>query len=107
MVVSADVGADLLVPWRRPTQLVVYTEAALTLETALAVTIAHGQGDANIIHRVPADRSMFVLGRGVDVRGVSVPVADPVQILWELEALGGDDRLEAAERLRQWLLTSR
>lgn len=87
MAVSADVGADLLMPWRRPTDLVVYTEAPRRLERTLDATVAHGRGDANIIHRVPDDRSVFALTRDIDVRGASVPVADPVQLLWELEWL--------------------
>jgi hypothetical protein len=28
-----------------------------------------------------------------------------VHLIWELGALGGDDRLEAAEKLRQWLFS--
>jgi hypothetical protein len=107
IVVSADVGADLLAPWRRPTSVVLYTEAPLDLERALSATQAHGAGDANIIQRVPADRSVFALGTTVEVRSVRVPLADPVQTLWDLHALGGDDRLEAAQKLREWLLNSR
>jgi hypothetical protein len=94
-------------PWRRPTHVVLYTAAHLRLQRTLDATIAHGPGDANIIHRVPDDRSVFALTRDVDVRGAAVPVADPAQLLWELEALGGEDRLEAGEKLRQWLLSPR
>jgi hypothetical protein len=107
MAVSADVGADLLVPWRRPTHVVVYTEAPVNLQRALDATEALGRGDANVIHRVPDDRSVFALNTEIDVQGTRVPLADPVQLLWDLERLGGDDRGEAAEKLRQWLLTSR
>jgi hypothetical protein len=35
-----------------------------------------------------------------------VPLADPSQMLWDLQALGGTDRWEAAGRLREWLLTT-
>ena len=38
------------------------------------------------------------------VHGSDVPLADPLQQIWDLQDLGGADRLEAAGRLRQWLL---
>jgi len=106
MAVSADVAADLLVPWRRPTVVVVYTETPIDLERGLGASPAHGRGDANVIHRVPDDRSVFAPEMEIDVQGVGLPVVDPVQVLWELQALGGDDRMEQAEKLRQWLLRS-
>jgi hypothetical protein len=34
-----------------------------------------------------------------------VPLTDPLQQIWDLENLGGADRIEAAERMREWLLT--
>lgn len=106
MAVSADVGVDLLVPWRSPTTVVIYTDAPLRLDRTPGVTPAHSRGDANIIHRVPDDHSIFSLKRMATVRGVDVPLADPVQMLWELGNLGGGgDRLEASERLRGWMLS--
>jgi hypothetical protein len=36
--------------------------------------------------------------------GLIDPLADPVQQIWDLQDLGGADRLEVAGRLRQWLL---
>jgi hypothetical protein len=36
--------------------------------------------------------------------GVDVPLADLTQQIWDLQDLGGADRLEAAGRLREWLL---
>ncbi|MGH9223044.1 MAG: hypothetical protein ACRD2W_04505 [Acidimicrobiales bacterium] len=81
------------------------------MERRLKVTRAHGPADANIIHTVPDDRSVFLPDaesdiRQVEVGDVGVPLADPVQVLWDLDALGGDDRAEAAEKLRQWILSS-
>jgi hypothetical protein len=104
MMISGDIGVDLLVSWRRPTHLIVYTEAPIDLVKSIEVTVAHGLGDANVIHRVPEDRSVFAIKDEVDVMGVPVPLADPVQLIWESSDLGGDDRIEAAERLRTWLL---
>ena len=39
------------------------------------------------------------------VRGVDIPLADETQLIWDLQDLGGADRLEAAGVLREWLLT--
>jgi hypothetical protein len=105
IVVSADVGADLLVPWRRPEHLVAYAGPGAALGKLLGATPAHGRDDANITWRVPEDISIFSLASPIAVQGTEVAVADPVHLIWELGALGGDDRLEAAEKLRQWLFS--
>jgi hypothetical protein len=39
-----------------------------------------------------------------EFKGASIPLADPVQMIWDLLDLGGTDRAEAAGKLRQWLL---
>ncbi|MDQ6927581.1 MAG: hypothetical protein M3159_02820 [Actinomycetota bacterium] len=106
--ISGDVAADLLTPWRSPTMLVIYTQAPIGLDRTPGVVKAHSRGDANILHRVPTDYSVFLSDRRRDeMPDFEVPIADPVQVLWDLEDLGGDDRLEAADKLRRWLLTSR
>jgi hypothetical protein len=67
---------------------------------------AQGPHDANVIVRMPADQSVFpsppLVGQ---VNGRDVLLADPLQQIWDLEALGGSDREEAAGRMREWLLT--
>ncbi|HET9058395.1 MAG TPA: hypothetical protein VFN61_00620 [Acidimicrobiales bacterium] len=105
VVISGDVGADLLVPWRRPDHLVAYSGPFASLDKRLGATPAHGRHDANVTWRVPEDTSIFYLARPVTIDGTEVTVADPVHLIWELHALGGDDRLEAAEKLRTWLLS--
>jgi len=40
------------------------------------------------------------------VQGNEVPLADPLQQIWDLQDLGGADRIEAAGRLREWLLNA-
>lgn len=105
VVISGDVGADLLVPWRRPDHLVAYSGPGAFLDKGLDATPAHGRHDANITWRVPEDTSIFYLAAPVTINGADVTVADPVHLIWELGALGGDDRLEAAEKLRTWLLS--
>jgi hypothetical protein len=104
MAVSADVGPDLIVPWRRPSLLILYARHAID-PSDLDLTDAQGRHDANVIIRTPEDRSVFpspVLAG--QVQGNEVPLADPLQQIWDLQDLGGADRIEAAGRLREWLL---
>lgn len=104
VAVSADVGPDLIVPWRRPSLVILYVKHVMD-PSSLGLTDAQGRHDANVIVRLPDDRSVFP-GRALvaRVRGNDVPLADPLQQIWDLQDLGGADRLEAAGRLRQWLL---
>jgi hypothetical protein len=39
-----------------------------------------------------------------ELDGVELPLADPTQMIGDLQDLGGADRLEAAREVRQWLL---
>lgn len=104
IVASADVGPDLIVPWRRPSLLILYAKRLID-PSSLGLTAAQGKHDANVIVRMPDDQSVFPAhGLMAQVLGNNVPLADPLQQIWDLQDLGGADRLEAAGRLRQWLL---
>jgi hypothetical protein len=104
LAVSADVGPDLLLAWRRPTVVVLYARQLLDPDR-LGLVDAQGRHDANVIVRTPDDVSVFPTPHLVaDMSGVEVPLADPTQQVWDLHDLGGADRLEAAGRLREWLL---
>ena len=106
LAVSADVGPDLLTPWRTPTVIVMYANEAVDLRR-IGIVPAQGQDDANVILRSPSDRSVWPMPTLVANAGqAEIPLADPTQMLWDLADLGGDDRLEAAGELRQWLLRS-
>jgi hypothetical protein len=102
--VSTDVGPDLIRPWRRPSVLVLYTHT--TFDAAdLDSADAAGINDANVIVRMPADQSVFpAVQVAGEFKGARIPLADPVQMIWDLHDLGGADRAEAAAKLRQWLL---
>jgi hypothetical protein len=104
-VISADVAADLIAPHRRPSHLVVYAlEANLKIPNDWVE--AHGPDDANIFVRYAADPSVegFVFARSLGKTVLSL--ADPTQILWDLHDMGGEDRLEVAEKVRRWILRS-
>lgn len=104
IVVSADVGPDLIVAWRKPSLVILYAKHVIN-PSSLGLIDAQGRHDANVIVRMPDDQSVFPIPALVaQVRGSDVPLADPLQQIWDLQDLGGADRLEAAGRLRQWLL---
>lgn len=104
LAVSADVGPDVLLAWRRPSAVILYVRQLLDLDR-LALVDAQGRHDANVIVRTPDDASVFPTNLLVaDIDGIDVPLADPTQQIWDLQDLGGTDRLEAAGRLREWLL---
>jgi hypothetical protein len=104
LAVSADVGPDLLRAWRHPTVVILYARQLLDLDR-LNLVDAEGRHDANVIVRSPHDSSVFPTDLLIAEMGsVEVPLADPTQQLWDLLDLGGADRLEAAGRLREWVL---
>jgi hypothetical protein len=104
VVASADIGPDLILAWRRPSLVILYAMHAID-PSGLGLTPAQGRHDANVIMRNPQDRSVFgTPALVVQVQGHDVPLADPLQQIWDLQDLGGADRIEAAGRLRQWLL---
>jgi DNA-binding transcriptional ArsR family regulator len=104
LAVSADVGPDLLLAWRRPSAVILYARQLLDLDR-LALVDAQGRHDANVIVRSSDDVSVFPTDVLVaDMDGVEVHLADPAQQIWDLHDLGGVDRLEAAGGLREWLL---
>ena len=100
---SADLGPDLLVPWRHPTVVIVYTDRRLELDAAGLVR-AEGRADASVILRRTHDRTLLVPASPWPAAVDGIPLVDPVQQWWDLIDLGGDDRREAADRLRRAIL---
>jgi hypothetical protein len=101
---SADLGPDLLTPWRHPTATIVYSEHRMNLDAARFAP-AEGRGDASLIIRWTSD-STLLSPTGTwpaDVDGI--PLTDPVQQWSDLLDLGGNDRHEAADRLRHAIVT--
>lgn len=106
VAVSADVGPDLITPWRSPSVVIVYVDD-IAITSQLDLVTAKSRSDANVFLRVPDDTSVFPLHESVAKwKGAEVPLADGTQMLWDMHDLGGDDRLEAAEQLRKWVLRS-
>jgi hypothetical protein len=100
---SADLAPDLLVPWRHPTLTVVYTGGHMALGPAGLVP-AEGRADASIVFRWTSDRTLLSPAGGGAAAVEGIPLTDPVQQWWDLLDLGGDDRREAADRLRRAII---
>lgn len=100
---SADLAPDLLVPWRHPTLTVVYTDVAPELLTADLVR-AEGRADASVITRWTTDTTLLTPPPPWPQSVDGIPLTDPVQQWWDLIDLGGDDRREAADRVRTAIL---
>mgnify|MGYP000154951050 CR=1 FL=1 len=66
---------------------------------------AESRESANVIVRVPRDLSVFPIHQSVAAfNGVDIPLADPVQMVWDLLELGGAEREEAAGAMRRWIV---
>ena len=96
---SADLGPDLLVPWRHPTLAVVYTDVQ-PASIATGFVPAEGRADASIIVRWTSDTTLLTPTPPWPQVVDGIPLTDPVQQWRDLLDLGGDDRREAADRLR-------
>ena len=105
VVVSADVGPDLVAPWRQPSVLVLYSRDWIEPDRLAAVE-AEGRDAANIFVRQPPDDAVMAWATSAKLRdvGPEIPLADPTQMLIDLIELGGADRQEAAGVLRTWIL---
>jgi hypothetical protein len=105
VVVSADVGPDLIAPWRQPSVLVLYSHDWIEPDRLGAVE-AEGRDAANVFVRQPPDDAVMGWRTNVALRadGPEIPLADPTQMLIDLIELGGADREEAAGVLRTWML---
>jgi hypothetical protein len=102
-VISGDVAADLLAPRRRPSHLIVYVrQGSLAGNHELVATTA--QADANVILIRPRDTSVFPSEPSQPPTLAGVRLAEPTQIAWDLQQLGGADRLEQLEELKAWII---
>lgn len=102
--VSADVGPDLIASWRSPTVAVIYCEHPVDMDE-IDMVAAPSLDQANVVLRFPYDTSVFRHPPlDAKISDDYLPLADETQMIWDLLQLGGDDRLEAADRLRQAVL---
>lgn len=96
---SADLAPDLLAPWRHPTITIAYVADQLPATEAGFVP-AEGRADASLILRWADDHRLLSPAPPWVDEVDSYPITDPCQQWWDLLDLGGEDRAEAADRLR-------
>jgi hypothetical protein len=101
--VSADLAPDLIAPWRHPTVTIVYVSAPLPIEDAGLVP-AEGRADASLIMRWTDDDGLLSPADPWRSEVDGIPITDPCQQWWDLLDLGGEDRAEAADRVRTAIL---
>lgn len=104
VTVSADLAPDLLASWRHPTLTVVYTDNPLDL-TAAGFVRAEGRVDATVLVRHTKDSTLLAAFEPWPRQRDGLPLADPLQQIWDLHDLGGEDRIEAADRLRRAVIS--
>jgi len=100
---SADLAPDLVAPWRHPTITIAYVSAPLPVEDAGLVP-AEGRADATLIVRLTENNGLLFPASPWSGEVDAIPIADPCQQWWDLRDLGGEDRAEAADRLRTAIL---
>lgn len=101
---SADLAPDLLAPWRHPTVAIAYVSDPLPADRAGLVP-AEGRADASLVLRWTDDQGLLSPADPWRDEADGLPIVDPCQQWWDLLDLGGEDRAEAADRLRQAILT--
>lgn len=106
-VISADVAADLLAPHRRPSHLIAYVRQR-SIDENDALVATPNEADANVTVIRPIDTSIFpVEPLQPFATAGAIAIADPTQVAWDLQRLGGEDRDEQLEELKAWILRSR
>jgi hypothetical protein len=104
-VISGDAAADVLAPWRMPTELIAYSAQPLTesemLEAGFVVVDEARDADVVLITG-PVDTALL---KQV-IKHDGLLVAHPLHVAYDLRRLGGEDRNEAAGVLVAQLRTS-
>jgi hypothetical protein len=102
-VLSGPVGADKVAPWARPSVAVIYTTAGANLKDVGMTPATPGEATVQLV--VPADPGVWLTPTAWPQLATK-QVADPVQILWDLQNPAGSastDADQAAAHLRVYL----
>jgi hypothetical protein len=100
---SGDAAADLVLPWRRPQDAVVYAERGVDL-ARYGFTSALSEQDATLTLIVPKDHGVWPpIAWRPSAERPEVELVDPVQVLYDLHGAAGADAHQAAERWRNAL----
>src|SRR5680860_147178 len=103
-VLSGDLAADYVAPWRRPASVTLYVRNSTPLDHAGFVSVASPEG-ATLIVRAPKDPGVWMPAQWVLEEQTRLLLADPLQVLHDLMHAAGPDAAEAAAHMRSKLRT--
>ena len=101
VAVSGDVAADVLAPWHRPARAVLYADVEkdpAAADLARAGLVPSGAQEATVELVVPADPGVWAPPDHGTSGGL--PLADGMQVLWDLGRAPGSDVDQAVDVLR-------
>jgi len=101
VLVSGDLAADLLAPWARPRCAVIYARCGADLVAAGMTPSPKENATLELV--VPQDPGVWALAGRVWSSSPIVPLADPLQILWDLSQSPSLDARQAAEHVLDWM----
>jgi transcriptional regulator with XRE-family HTH domain len=99
LIVSGDVAADAVLPWKVPAIAIVYGSVEASLLDELGFVSADTAATATVLVRPVPDDSF--VNDALDANALHV--AARLHLVADLIGLGGDDRLEAAERFARFV----
>ncbi len=109
-VLSGDVAADLIAPWRSPSRAVIYAHAGADLadvgltpvgaeEATLELIVPQDSGVWPVASSRPSGGKPASHGESAGHSDPLMPIADPLQVLWDVQRSPGSDSSEAVARL--------
>ena len=107
-VVSGDVAADLVAPWRTPRRATLYAQRGADLS---AIGLTPSDASASTLTLVlPDDRGVWPISKSpvlIEMRGHGdIGRANAFQVLYDLSRSPGPDADEALEAWRTWMIKS-
>ncbi|WP_368497565.1 hypothetical protein [Herbiconiux sp. A18JL235] len=101
-LLSGDIAADALAPWRRPRRGMVYVGSGVELE-ALGFARSR-ESKATLEVAIPADPTIWSTARAWASDNGRHDLVDPLIAAWDVARTGGPDADEAVEHLRTQVL---
>lgn len=99
-LLSGDMAADLIAPWRHPARTHIYLRQAVDFTDA-GFSPATPE-EATLVATIPADKTLW--GTAAIGKPRPLPTADPVIVLWDLLHETGPDAPEAASHVRRSII---
>ena len=102
-LVSGDIGADKIAPWKLPMHGRVYVSGPIDLADDGFVPVP--LQEANLVTCVPRDPTLWRLASSVETerKPDDLPIADAAIVYWDLLMSGDQDSDEAAQHISQLL----